>query len=171
MTSATVSLPDWTRWIWGRHPRRTLVRAAVLAAALWLGGTYVIRPARVDGRSMEPTVHDGDLIWIRLWRYRWSDPRPGDIVAVRMAGPHAMYLKRVLAVPGERLRFENGDLWVNGQPRPEPYVARTGASWTLHEVALAPGEYFVAGDNREAPLDQHVAGITDRRRIVGGWTP
>ena len=39
------------------------------------------------------------------------------------------------------------------------------------QIALAPGEYFVAGDNREAPLDQHVAGITDRRRIVGGWTP
>lgn len=151
----------------GRHPRRTVVRAGLVALVASLVFGLVLRPAWVDGVSMAPTVRDRTLRFVFLFRYAWSDPRPGDIVVVRMAGRRVMYLKRVLATGGDRIAFANGALRVNGVVQPEPYV-RFHGDWTFEETELAADEFFVAGDNRALPLPEHVAGAVRRDRIEGG---
>ncbi len=159
--------PRAQRWIWGAHPRRTLVRAALLALALVVLGRWVWLPARVHGASMTPTLADGSWHVIARLRYHGRAPARGDVVALRMAGWRVMYIKRVLAVPGDTLAFAAGQLNVNGTDVPEPYVKFQGA-WTLPTVALGPDEYFVAGDNRAMPIEEHAAGLVSGRRIAGG---
>ena len=151
----------------GRHPRRTAVRAVLLALVASLVFGLVLRPARVDGESMAPTVRDRSLRFVSLLRYARRDPQPGDIVAVRLAGRRVMYLKRVLATGGDRIAFSNGVLRVNSDVRPEPYV-RFHGDWTFEETELAADEFFVAGDNRALLPPAHVAGAVRRDRIAGG---
>lgn len=155
------------RLLIGRRPARTLLRAFVWAAAATLFFGRVLLPVRVSGDSMEPTVHDGAIRFAFLQRYAYSDPRPGDLVVIRMAGQKVMFLKRVLAVGGERVAFERGALRVNGYPRPEPYL-RDAGDWTLPETFVPRGELFVAGDNRSVPMESHVMGFVKRNRIAGG---
>lgn len=155
-----------SRWIIGASPRRTLVRTAVLALVSLAVFGLVLRPVRVRGISMEPTIRDGAFRFGLLTAYAFAEPRAGDIVMVRLAGRSVMYLKRVLAVPGQTAQFRAGELWVDGAPRPEPYVLLTG-TWQTGLLRLGEEEYLVAGDNRSAPLSQHMAGVTTRDRIVG----
>ena len=156
----------WPRWIVGARPRRTLVRTAVLAVVCLVVFGLVLRPVRVSGISMEPTVHDGTFRFGLLTAYAFAEPRVGDIVMVRLAGRRVMYLKRILATPGETAQFRAGGLWVDGALRPEPYV-RLAGEWQTDPIPLRAGEYLVAGDNRSAPLDRHMAGVTTRDRIEG----
>lgn len=160
----------WRVWIVGRRPARTLLRAAVLGVATAVIVRWVVRPFRVTGTSMEPTVPDGAWGLGVVAAYRGGEPRVGDIVMIRLAGDSVMYLKRVLAVPGETVEFRNGQLWVNGERRPEPYLRESG-DWTSAPVVLGPGEYMVAGDRRNVRQSAHLAGVVRRERIVGRlWT-
>lgn len=119
---------------------------------------------------MEPTVVDGRWYVINLLAYHRRAPQRGDIVAIRTHGRGTYYLKRILACPHERIAFRNGVLYVNGVVVPEPYV-RAGSDWNMPELVLQDLEYFVAGDNRTAPLGAHMAGTVRREKIVGklGW--
>lgn len=155
------------RLLIGRRPARTLWRAAAWAVVTVLFFGKVLLPVRVDGISMEPTVRDGSIRFAFLLRYAFSDPRPGDLVVIRMAGRKVMYMKRILAVGGERVAFERGVLLVNGVPRPEPYLREAG-DWTLPETRVPPDEFFVAGDNRTVPMESHTLGFVKRSRIEGG---
>ena len=115
---------------------------------------------------MAPSYQDGGFNFANALIYRIRDPQPGDVVLIEIAGRRAMYLKRILAVPGDRVYFENGVLYVNGKERPEPYVVE-GESWTTTPEQLGPGKYFVAGDNRSTPWEDHAMGIVNRSRIAG----
>lgn len=154
------------RWIAGASPRRTAVRAAILVAAAYITFAYVLLPVRGAGISMAPTIESGDLIFINRLTYRFRAPRRGDIVAVRMAGRSVVYVKRLLALPGERLTIEAGVIVINGQSIEEPY-ARRRDDWMLDEVTLGPDEYFVVGDNRTMPMALHDMGTVPRDRLIG----
>lgn len=150
----------------GRNPRRTGIRI-LITAALLTGICTQLLPTRVLGKSMEPTVRDGSWRVINLVRYRWREPRRGDIVCIRLAGRRVTYVKRVLAGPGDRIAFDRGRLVVNGETVPEPYVRLRGGDWDFRETTVGASGWFVAGDNRSMPAHQHVAGVVERRRIIG----
>ena len=158
--------PVWMRWIVGERINRTLVRALVLAFFSYLVFGHVFRPVLVRGRSMEPTVRDGTLRFANLVAFRFREPRHGDIVVVRMAGPRMFLLKRVLGVPGDQVRFDRGVFWLNGEPLDESYLVHRG-TWTTAAYTLRPGEFYVAGDNRSSPYREHATGVTDRSNIAG----
>jgi signal peptidase I len=154
-------------WLLGRRPSRTLLRALVLALLTYGAGRHLARPVRVRGTSMEPTLADRSLHLASLVRYRRIPPARGDVVIIAMAGGRAFYLKRVLGLPGERVQLEAGRLFINGAEQPEPYLPEGGA-WSMPERPLGPDEFFVAGDNRRMPLEDHAAGVVHRERIAGG---
>jgi signal peptidase I len=154
------------RLVAGSDPRRTAMRAAVLVAAAYLTFSYAVLPVRGVGISMQPAIEDGDLLFVNMLAYRFRAPRRGDIVAVRIGGRSVVYVKRLLALPGDRVAFVDGVLWRNGEPVDEPYVLQR-APWQLEEVTLGSDDYFVVGDNRGMPMAQHDFGTSTRDRLIG----
>lgn len=135
------------RIIFGRNPRRTTVRILVLAAACIVTFGWILVPVRADGDSMLPTYASGRISLVNRTSYISSRPQRGDVVAIRLAGPHVVYIKRVVGLPGERLSVEDGQVFINGKALAEPYV-RHHYALIYDEVTLGPTEYFVMGDNR-----------------------
>jgi signal peptidase I len=154
------------RLILGANPRRTLARSAATAAAAGLLFGYVLLPVRLHGISMLPTYREGGLNFANRLAFWPRDPARGDVVAIRMAGRRAMYIKRIVGLPRERLEIVNGVVFVNGRPLDEPAVVHR-APWNLPPFTLADDEYFVVGDNRSMPIELHDLGRARRDRIVG----
>lgn len=155
------------RFVWGRNPRRTLLRAAVLAATALGVFRFLLLPVQVRGESMWPTYRNRSWNLVNRLAYWGGTPRRGDVVCIRFtAGEHILILKRIVGLPGETVAFHAGQLFINGQPVAEPYV-RTPCDWNEPERRLGPGEYYVVGDNRGMPVADHWHGIADRWRIVG----
>jgi len=151
----------------GTNPRRTLVRAAVLVLASVVLFGWVLLPLRAQGISMQPTYEPGGLHLVNRLAYVFREPARGDIVAIRLAGRRVVYVKRIVGVPGERIRFAAGRVYADGRPLDEPYVRHRRVSWELPETTLGADEYFVVGDNRGMAIEDHDLGKTRRGRIVG----
>jgi len=157
----------------GRNPRTTLVRLAVTLALVLVGFPMSIQPILVQGISMQPTYRDGQRRFLNKLAYRFSPPQRGDVIGIREAGKQVLLLKRVVGLPGERLRIVQGTVLINGDPLEEPYLlpptngVRNPAPWNLQEVRLGQDEHYVIGDNRSMRQTDHYFGIVERERIVG----
>ena len=154
------------RLVFGSNPRRTFVRIVVLAAVAFVTLRWILIPVRAQGISMLPTFESGKLHFVSRIAYAFGPPARGDIVAIRLAGPHVLYIKRVVALPGERVRIVEGQVQINGVGLDEPYV-RNRRPWDTEEVQLSSREYFVAGDNRGMAAGDHDFGPVDAERIIG----
>jgi signal peptidase I len=150
----------------GRNPRATLIRAAAIVVSAWIVFGYVLLPIHLDGISMLPTYQDGQIDFANRLAYAWSSPQRGDAIAIRMAGPGVVYVKRIVALPRERVEIVMGVVNINGQPIVEPHVVRR-APWNMPPVTLGDDEYFVIGDNRAMRMEDHDFGRTTRDRIIG----
>jgi signal peptidase I len=155
-----------TSILFGSNPRRTARRAAALVVTAAIGFGFVLRPVRLIGISMEPTYRDGQFNFANRLAFAWREPARGDVVAIRMAGPSVLYVKRIVGLPGEIVRIDNGVVTINGDPLTEPAVTRN-AAWNLSPVTLGADEYFVVGDNRGMSIDSHDLGRAARDRIIG----
>jgi signal peptidase I len=158
--------PWWVAVTIGRHPKRTLIRIAVLVLGSFILFKYVLIPIRVTGISMAPTYPDGSIHFVNRLSFTWSKPHRGDVVAVLMTGKKFMYLKRVIGLPRETLVIQRGIVHIDGRPLEEPYLP-VRAPWQLEAVQLRENEYFVIGDNRTMPQDEHEFGTVEELRIVG----
>src|ERR1039458_7634732 len=95
----------------------------VSAAASVFIITFLYQPVRVEGTSMLPRLEDQDRLFINKFVYRFSSIERGDVVVFHYPrDPEKSYIKRVIALPGDRLRIDNGTVWLNGQPQRESYV-------------------------------------------------
>ncbi len=155
-----------THFILGRNPRLTLIRAsALIVSAIVLFG-FVLLPVRLHGISMLPTYNDGGLNFANRAAYWWREPARGDAVAIRMAGEHVVYVKRIVGLPREHIAIIAGVVLVNDEPLVEPAVVYR-APWNVPAFTLGDGEYFLIGDNRAMAAQNHDFGTTTRARVVG----
>lgn len=155
------------RVLFGRNPKRTLVRIVILVAIACIVRGFVLLPVKVEGPSMMPTYHDRSVHIVNRLAYLFHEPRRGDVVAIGMlAGEHIMYLKRIVGLPGETVAFHQGQLYINGQPVEEPYL-RLRSNWGHEDQPVGLDEYYVVGDNREMAWDDHIHGRGKRELIVG----
>lgn len=167
MSSPSQQNVSWLRRLTiGRNPRVTLVRALLLAAVTILVFKGCVLPIRVQGGSMEPTYHNHSVNFLNRLAYWRHEPQRGDVVGIRFAGKSVMLLKRVVGRPGETIAFQRGHVVVNGTPLDEPYL-KLVSDWERPPVTLGPDEYFVVGDNRSMPMQDHTFGIAKRERILG----
>jgi signal peptidase I len=154
------------RIVFGSNPRRTLVRVLVLAAISVVTFRWVLTPIRAEGISMLPAFRSGSLHLVNRLAFVHAKPLRGDAVAIRLAGPHVVYVKRIVALPGERFSMVKGQAYINGAPLTEPYVLNR-APWDVAEVTLTSHDYYVIGDNREMRAADHTFGRVDESRILG----
>jgi signal peptidase I len=160
-------VPRWLRiLVIGRNPKVTLARAAVLVVLCIVIFKFVLLHIRVEGISMLPAYKDGTTHFVNRLAYLWHQPRRGDVVSIRLAGIHLMYLKRIIGLPGETVAFANGRALINGEVLDEPYE-KLPCDWNLPPEKLGLDEYFVVGDNRSMPRQDHTFGKVERDRIVG----
>jgi signal peptidase I len=142
------------------------VRVLVLAVISFILFKWVLIPIRTEGSSMLPTYTADKLHFVNRLSYGRSGPQRGDVVAIQMAGPHVLYVKRIVGLPGERVAIAGGQVLINGVGLPEPYV-RHRRPWDVAEVTLGPLEYFVIGDNRGMSAGEHDFGRVEIGRILG----
>jgi signal peptidase I len=150
----------------GRRPKITLIRSAVLVLICLVTFKFILLPIRIDGISMEPTYHTGQVNCVNRLAYLRHEPRRGDIVSVRLAGPSIMFMKRVIGLPGETVWFHEGRVYIDGKLLAEPYV-QLPCDWEHAPIVCGPTQYYVVGDNRSMPFDLHTQGRAERNRLVG----
>lgn len=166
MTHRTAARMRVPRSIIGRNPRATLIRALALIGIAIIVFGWILVPLRLSGISMLPTYGDGAMNFANRAAYWIREPARGDVVAIRMAGPSTVYVKRIVGMPGERIAIVRGTVIINGEPLVEPTVVRR-APWSLAPLTVGTDEFFVVGDNRSMPIENHDLGRVTRDRIVG----
>jgi signal peptidase I len=150
---------------WGRTAAEIL-QTVLLAGVLFLAVNFVTARIRVEGTSMEPSLHDGEFVVVNRLAYRWAMPTRGDIVVFRYPlNPERRFIKRIIGLPGDQILIGDGRVWVNGQPLEEPYIA--AAPRYTGEYTVGAGEVFVLGDNRNNSSDSQNWGMLPLRDIIG----
>jgi len=156
-----------------RHAVRLTVQALVLLA---IGMAFFLRVPQVIGPSMLPHVQPGELVLINTLAYRFGPIRRGDVVALTHDEATAQtFLKRVVALPGERVRIDRGRLFVDDRPVAEPYVSFSDGR-SVPTVTVPAHGFYVLGDNRAESEDSRSWGPIDEsavigKALVGVWPP
>lgn len=163
-------VPWWQIVTVGRNPKVTAIRLAVTVALVVFGWNFVFVPIKVTGPSMLPNYVNGQRRFLNRLAYRFAEPQRGDVVAIKTSGLHNLYLKRIIALPGETVRIVRGVVEIDGEPLDEPYVPkRQPWNWPTDrpEWKLGQGEYLFIGDNRTMLMRDHEFGVQKRERIAG----
>lgn len=127
----------------------------------------------VVGQSMSETLNNGDEVLVNRFTYILTDPKPNDIIVFLPNGNEKShyYVKRVIAVPGDTVLIQDGEVYVNGEPFEEEVdvSAIEDAGLASEEMTLGNNEYFVLGDNRNNSEDSRYANIGNIKKeyIIG----
>jgi signal peptidase I len=130
---------------------------------------FLYQPVRVEGTSMLPMLQDQDRLFINKMAYRVGEIHRGDVVVFLYPRDHEKsYIKRVIALPGDDLRIDHGQVYVNGDRVVEKYVPRRFADdRSQPEMTVPAHEYFVMGDHRSISSDSRDFGPVERQLIYG----
>jgi len=143
-----------------------IIETLVLSVILFVGINAISARIRVDGSSMEPTLHSGQFVIVNRVGYKFGSPETGDVVVFHFPrDPDQEYIKRIIGLPGDHLRVSDGKVTVNGQILDEPYIAaspRYNGDWEVDEDHL-----FVLGDNRNNSSDSHNWGSVPMENVIG----
>lgn len=132
--------------------------------------SFVFQPFVVEGSSMVPTFNDHDYLIVNKFRFRFTPPRRGDVIVfLSPTIRNTDFIKRVIGLPGEVVRIDGNQVFVNGQKLSEPYLNQddTTPPSTSIERFLGTEEYWVMGDNRSHSSDSRDWGPLQRSAIIG----
>jgi len=162
---------------------REVLETLGLAVILFLVINLISARVRVDGFSMRPTLEDGEFVLISRLAYQFGSFQHGDIIVFRppmypesgffrrllglpnISDDYEDYIKRVIGLPGDTVKIENGTIWINDALVNEPYIAAPpdySGQWTVPE-----GDLFVLGDNRNNSADSHAWGFLPKQNVLG----
>lgn len=141
----------------------------VSVAASFMIITFVYQPVRVEGTSMLPELRDQDRLFINKFAYHFESISRGDVVVFHYPrDPSKSYIKRVIALPGDTLRIDEGRVYVNGKRIAEPYVPlRFRDDRSMAKMVIPGNDYFVMGDHRSISSDSRDFGPVPRHLIYG----
>ena len=139
----------------------------LLSLVLFLGINAVSSRIRVESISMQPTLYAGNFVLVNKVAYRFGSPSRGDIIVFRYPPDPTQvpYIKRVIGLPGDRIRIADGKVYINDQLFTEPYLTVTtqrGGTWDVPQNSL-----FVMGDNRNNSSDSRSWGWVPIQNIIG----
>ena len=149
----------------------------IYAAAVFLGTFLIIhflgQRTEVIGRSMMPTLENGDQLIVEKISYRFKDPERYDIIVFPYRhAEKTYYVKRIIGLPGEKVRIGfDGTLYINGEEVDDGYGREVmlDPGIAAMEIELADDEYFVLGDNRNDSQDSRdpAVGPIRRSELIG----
>jgi signal peptidase I len=131
--------------------------------------TFLYQPVRVEGTSMLPRLEDRDRLFINKFVYHVTAIERNDVVVFRYPrDPEKSYIKRVIALPGDRLRIDRGQVWLNGEQLDENYVPEEYRDTkSMSEMVVPADTYFMMGDHRSISSDSREFGPVERSLIYG----
>lgn len=141
--------------------------------------TFVIQRNDVHGSSMEPTLHEDDIILVEMISHHFRGYKRGDIITFDASdfpnyNAKSRFVKRVIGVPGDTVELLDGFVYVNGEQLDEPYLQDEGLK-TFNTfradgnevIELKEKEYYCLGDNRNSSLDSRGLGPFPEDKIKG----
>jgi len=144
---------------------REVVETLLLIAIIFLIVNVTTGRFKIDGTSMEPSLHNEEYVLVDKVTYLLSPPQRGDVVVFYRDGDPKDYIKRVVGLPGETVEVSNGSVYIDGLPLAEPYVTPFGGASPARRLGV--DEYFVMGDNRGNSQDSRIFGPIRRDNMVG----
>ncbi len=150
---------------------QSLVLFGAIFAIIYL---FVAQPHKVSGLSMYPTFENGDYILTDKLSYRFGIPTKGDVIVLKNPRNESQdFIKRIMAVPGDNIKVQGGQVFVNDMEIDEAYLPKgtfTNSGSFLNEgksVVVPPDSYLVFGDNRSHSSDSREWGFVKRDEIIG----
>ncbi|MFG6178178.1 signal peptidase I [Halomonas sp. THAF12] len=168
--------------------------------------SFLVEPFQIPSGSMRPTLEVGDFILVNKFAYGLrlpvldtkfvdvGEPERGDVMVFRFPNePSVNFIKRVIGLPGDHIRYEDKQLFVNGEPVPKSLIEAGPQGATdellmqeqlgevdhpiynnprdpgpqMREIVVPPGHYFMMGDNRDHSNDSRYWGFVPEENIVG----
>jgi len=163
---------DWWEWI-----KAILITVAIAVIVK----QFILAPIVVDGPSMQPTLHNRDHMIVNKFMYRFKDPERFDVVVFH-ASDKKDFIKRVIGLPGEHIKYKNDKLYVNDKKIDEDFLQDEKNNLTDGEVltsdfelenlpegysTIPEGYFLVLGDNRTNSTDSRMLGLISKKQIVG----
>jgi len=170
---------------------RELIETVILALVIFLALQISVQNYRVEGPSMEPTLHDGQFLFVNKLVYFRLDPQAladmlpfvetrredsvfpfhspsrGEVLVFKFPNdPTRDFVKRVIGISGDTVEIRLGKVFINGAQLDEPYVTHQDRR-TMASVKVGPDSYFVMGDNRRASHDSRAWGTVPLRLVIG----
>jgi len=154
----------------------TIVVAAAIFVVVYL---FLLQPHQVKGSSMEPNFYDNEYILTDKISYRFSKPVRGDVIIFKApTDPDIDYIKRIIALPGEKIEIRNGNIVIFNSENPkgftlsEPYEIMEpivgGSKLKEGQIVEVPTDsYIVFGDNRTHSYDSREWGSLKKDQIIG----
>ena len=145
------------------HDFRFFFLAAIVIFILF---KFVIGLSAVDGESMEPSLHDGE---VAVYNRLAADYKPGDVISIRVPSGE-YYVKRVIALAGDVVDLQDGNVYVNGDKLEDTWSVGSTYPESIavnYPYKVREGNVFVLGDNREASLDSRHFGEVNKIQIKG----
>lgn len=144
----------------------SVVQTVLFAGLLFVVVNLVTARIRVEGDSMEPSLLDGQFVVVNRLAYMVGTPQRGDIIVFRFPlNPERRFIKRIIGLPGDSLRVQDGQVFVNGAPLYEPYIAAPPAY--NNQWVVGRDEVFVLGDNRNNSSDSQNWGALPLDSVIG----
>lgn len=160
LAPAARSLPVFAVWL------RDLVISLAISAFIII---FLYQPVKVEGTSMMPSLDDQERIFVNKFVYRLEPIQRGDIVVFRYPRDTSKsYIKRVVGVAGDRIRIDDGLVYVNSRPLDEDYVPSAFSDDRSYpETVVPPNSFFVLGDHRSMSNDSRDFGPVKESFIYG----
>ncbi|HNP89626.1 MAG: Signal peptidase IB [Microgenomates group bacterium ADurb.Bin219] len=155
---------------------QTIVLALSVFIIIYL---FLVQPHQVKGSSMYPNFHDGEFILTNKVSYRLGSPKRGDVIIFKApagepcAEIECEYIKRIIGLPGDRVKVQGGSVFINGSKLNESYLANgiyvSPGSYLLEnlEKEIPENEYLALGDNRSQSRDGREFGPISKEDIIG----
>lgn len=147
---------------------KTMIIIVALAFAIRV---FIIQPFVVEGESMEPTFQSKDYLITEKISYRLRLPKQGEIIIFNPPDkPSENYIKRIIAVPGDKVAVKGGSVYINDRIISEPYLNEMDKTLVAQKegytTVLKEDEYFVMGDNRSHSRDSREIGSIPGQNII-----
>ena len=122
----------------------------------------IVAPIRVNGRSMNNTLKDGDIMILDIIGYRTSKLKRFNIIVIDNGKDYI--IKRVIGLPNEEIEYKGNKLYINGKVIKDKFA---NGKTNDFKVKLKKDEYFALGDNRKDSLDSRYYGPFNKKKILG----
>ncbi|MBA7716412.1 Signal peptidase I T [subsurface metagenome] len=150
---------------------KTILRDVLITLAIALAIFFILRTTvqayKVIETCMEPNYVEGEWLLASKATYWFHEPERGDVIILDPPfETEEVYIKRLIALPGDTVEVKDGAVYINGTALEEPYIMEAPA-YTFSPTELGEDEYFVLGDNRNNANDSHSGWTISRDAIIG----